>query len=226
MAVKNVVLVHGMWADGSSWGSVILKLEEQNLKVRAVQLPLTSFADDVFATRRVVASMGGPTVLVGHSYAGAVITEAGNAPNVASLAYVAAFAPGDGDIQDVLTGAYGPGAAIVEYMGDGFLWLNHRKFPSNFAQDVELSQARIMAAVQKPIHENCLSGRIQTSAWKKKPVFYLLTENDLMIRPAAQHKFAQQMKAIVRRVPASHVPMVSQPETTAEFIAEAANKSD
>jgi pimeloyl-ACP methyl ester carboxylesterase len=188
-------------------------------------MPLTSFADDVAAVRRVVALMGGPTLLVGHSYGGAVITEAGNDPNVAALAYVAAFAPAEGDIGPALQGAAGPGTAIIEPDADGFLWLNKEKYAANFAQDVEPSQARIMAAVQRPVNGQIYAtAKIQTAAWREKPVFYLVAENDQMISPTAERQFAERMKAVVRSVPSSHVAMVSQPEATAAFIAEAANK--
>ena len=222
METRNVVLVHGAFADGSGWAKVILELERQQLDVRAVQLPLTSFSEDVAATRRVLASMDGPTLLVGHSYAGSVITEAGNAPNVAALLYMGAFVPGDGQsVQDLLGEAGGPGGAAFEPMPSDpeFIWLNRAKFHANFCQDVDDETAQVLAATQKPIHARCFSAeKIKSAAWKSKPNFFLIPESDRMILPEAQHRFAERISAQVRSIESSHVPMVSQPEETADFI--------
>jgi pimeloyl-ACP methyl ester carboxylesterase len=223
MDIRNIVLVHGAFADATGWGKTILLLEDQKFTVRAAQLPLTSFSEDVASVRRLLAKLQGPTLLVGHSYGGGVITEAGNAPNVAALAYVAAFAPDDGQsVLDLLPEVGGPGAGFIEGIGDDFSIITYAKYHDNFCQDVDSETARIMAAGQKPISGDSFSkSRPKPAAWKSKPVSYLISDKDRMIKPEGQKKMAERMKASIRHVPTSHVPMVSQPEATAAFIAEA-----
>jgi pimeloyl-ACP methyl ester carboxylesterase len=223
MDIRNIVLVHGAFADASGWGKTILLLEDRKFTVRAAQLPLTTFNEDVAAVRRLLATLQGPTLLVGHSYGGGVITEAGNAPNVAALAYVAAFAPDDGQsVQELVPEMGGPGLGFIEEIGEGFFRLAMDKYHANFCQDVDSETARIMAAGQKTISGDCFAkSKPKQAAWKSKPVSYLITDKDKMIKPEGQKRMAERMKASIRNVPTSHVAMVSQPEATAAFIAEA-----
>src|SRR3989449_5212970 len=186
--VRNVVLVHGAWADGSSWAKVIPLLEKAGLNAMAVQNPLTSLADDVGAVKRAIALQNGPTILVGHSYGGAVISEAGTDPKVVGLVYVAAFAPDRGESVSTLIKDPVPGAPVPPILPpvDGYLLLDKGKFPASFAGDLEKGKAAFMADSQVPWGLEALSGAISDPAWKHKPSWYLLVTEDKMIPIAAQ----------------------------------------
>src|SRR3712207_1726482 len=184
----NVVLVHGAWADGSGWEGVYGILTKDGYRVSVVQHPTISLADDVAATRRVVAAQDGPVVLVGHSYGGAVITEAGNDPKVARLVYIAGFAPDGGESISALIKAPPPGAPVPPILPpqDGYLLLDREKFPASFAGDVDAERAAFMADSQLPWGVGALNEAISEPAWRTKPSWYLVAADDHMIPPAAQ----------------------------------------
>ncbi len=226
-SLPSIVLVHGAWADGSSWSGVIQRLQSAGYKVTAVQIPLTALADDVARTRQVLAAQSGPTILVGHSYGGAVITQLGtDAPNVVGLVYVAAFAPDEGETAKGLTSGdpQPAGAAAIRPDAQGHLWLDPDGFVKYFAPDVNRAQARVLAAVQKPIAAGTFLGEepFGPPAWRSLPSWYLVTTNDQMIPPDAQRFMAQRMKATISTVASSHVPMVSHPDVVANLIIKAA----
>jgi len=215
----NIVLVHGAWADGSSWGKVIPILEGAGHRVIAVQLPLHSLADDVDTVKRAVALVGGPTILVGHSYGGFVITNAAyNNENVAGLVYVAAFAPDEGQsLSDFVDVAQLPKGLLVPDSA-GFLYINSTQFMQAFAQDVNSTEAGIMATVQKPIHQSIFTQKSGPPAWKHLPTWYQVSNNDRMIPPDAERQFAKQMNATMISVDASHASTVSHPTEIAQLI--------
>jgi pimeloyl-ACP methyl ester carboxylesterase len=220
----NVVLVHGAFADGSSWNRVIPLLEARGAHVTAVQNPLSSLADDVAATKRVIDAQPGPVVLVGHSWAGVVITQAGNDPKVKSLVYVAAFAPDqDQSVNDILKDKPAPSWAskLIKDSG-GYLTLPTDVVVHDFAQDVPAAQAKVIAATQGPWFSGALGDKITTPAWKTKPSWTVITDKDHMIDPRLQQAMADHIGAKVTHVNASHVVMVSQPAAVANTIAAAA----
>jgi pimeloyl-ACP methyl ester carboxylesterase len=223
----NIVLVHGAWADGSSWSKVIPMLQEKGYNVTAVQIPLTSLADDVVVTHRVLAMQDGPTILVGHSYGGVVITSAGaNASNVTGLVYISAFAPDEGEILGELNGRMpaAPGQADFRPDATGFLWIDPKAFPESFAQDVDPVQARIMAAVQKPLSASIFGEKVTKAAWKSKPSWYLVSENDRIINPDLERFMAGRIGARkVVSIPSDHASLVSHPTEVAQLITDAAN---
>jgi len=223
----NIVLVHGAWADGSSWNKVIPILQDAGYNVVATQHPLTSLADDVEITRRLVEAQEGPVLLVGHSYGGAIITEAAHkCPNVTGLVYVAAFGPEAGESLASL-GASGPpppGAVAIRPDKYGILWLDKELFPDNFCQDVDKAEAHVMAATQKPVAVKCFEDKITDAGWKKLPNWYIISANDRMIPPAAEQFMAERMKAKIIFIPASHTPMISHPDEVADFIMGAAKQ--
>jgi pimeloyl-ACP methyl ester carboxylesterase len=223
-SVKNIVLVHGAWADGSSWSKVIPILQERGLHVVAVQNPLTSFADDVASTRRLIDAQDGPVLLVGHSYGGVVITEAGNNPKVAGLVYVAAFAPDQGESAASQGKPYGPtpGLAELRPIGDGFLVLTQKGIQEDFAPDLTTEEKIIMTATQVPTQSAVLASTISAPAWRAKPTWFVIASNDRMISPKQEIDSAQKMKAKTLTLPTSHVPMLSRPKEVAAFIVEAA----
>jgi pimeloyl-ACP methyl ester carboxylesterase len=220
-----IILVHGAWADGTSWQHVILPLEQDGYTVIAVQNPLTSLADDVAATKRVIASQTGPVVLVGHSYGGAVIAAAasGNA-NVKALVFVAAWALDAGDSLGSLGNKYPPTPAVSAGVPDagGYLYIDRARFREVFAADVPEEEARVMAAAQKPFPVASFEQTIQTPAWKTIPSWYLVATDDKAIDPDLQRFMAQRMNATTVEVKASHVAYVSQPEATVKLIEQAA----
>jgi pimeloyl-ACP methyl ester carboxylesterase len=220
----SVVLVHGAFADGSSWNKVIPLLQAKGLKVVAVQNPLTSLADDVTATKRVIDAQAGPVVLVGHSWGGTVITEAGNHDKVKALVYVAAFAPGAGET--TADGGKGypppPGLAHPIASADGFLTLSPETVAQDFAQDVGPQEANLIAVTQGPIAAANFDAKITTPAWSGRPSWYIVAANDRMIQPDAERAFAKRIKATTTELQTSHVPMVSQPEQVADVIVAAA----
>jgi pimeloyl-ACP methyl ester carboxylesterase len=222
--VRNVVLVHGGWVDGSGWEGVYKALKKAGYTVTIVQEATTSLADDVATTKRTIALQNGPVILVGHSYGGAVITEAGNDPKVLGLVYVAAFAPDSGESVSTLIKDPVPGAPLPPILPpvEGYLLLDKAKFPASFAGDVNPDKAEFMADSQVPWGVNALSGTISEPAWRTKPSWYLLTTDDKMIPPSAQRLMAHRAGAIVVEVKASHAIFVSQPQAVASLIEKAA----
>ena len=220
----NVVLVHGAWADGSGWEGVYRILTKDGYRVGVVQHPTISLADDVAATRRVVAAQDGPVVLVGHSYGGAVITEAGNDPKVARLVYIAAFAPDRGESISALIKDPPPGAPMPPILPpqDGYLLLDREKFPAAFAGDVDAERAAFMADSQLPWGLDALGETIAEPAWRAKPSWYMVTTEDRIIPPAAQRLMAGRAGSTVVEVAGSHAVYVSRPEAVATLIEQAA----
>ncbi len=221
----NVVLVHGGFVDGSGWEGVYEILTRDGYTVSVVQNPTIALADDVAATKRVVAVQKGPVVLVGHSYGGAVITEAGNDPKVVGLVYVAAFAPAKGESVATLIQNPPPGAPVPPILPpqDGYLLLDRAKFPASFAADVDEEKAAFMADSQVPWGVDALNGTISEPAWKTKPSWYLITADDKMIPPAAQRFMSKRAGSTVVEVAGSHAIYVSQPKAVAALIEKAAS---
>jgi pimeloyl-ACP methyl ester carboxylesterase len=221
---KTIVLVHGGFVDGSGWESVYKILKKDGYRVTIVQNPTISLADDVAATKRVVKQQNGPVILVGHSYGGAVITEAGNDPNVEGLVYIAAFAPDKGESVSSLIQDPPPGAPVPPILPpqEGYLALDKAKFPASFAADVDEDKAAFMADSQVPWGVEALSGAISEPAWKTKPSWYLVTKDDKMIPPPAQRLMSKRAGSKVVEVPGSHAIYVSQPSAVAALIEEAA----
>jgi pimeloyl-ACP methyl ester carboxylesterase len=222
--VKNVVLVHGGFVDGSGWEGVYKALKKEGYKVAVVQNPTKSLAEDVAVTKRTIAAQDGPVILVGHSYGGAVITDAGNDPKVAGLVYVAAFAPDKGESVSSLIKDPVPGAPVPPILPpkDGYLLLDKDKFPASFAADVNADAAAFMADSQVPWGVEALSGTISEPAWKKKPSWYLVTTDDKMIPPDAQRIMSKRAGSKVVEVKGSHAVYVSQPQAVASLIETAA----
>jgi len=222
--VKNVVLVHGGFVDGSGWEGVYKALKRDGYAVAIVQNPTLSLADDVAVTKRTIAAQDGPVILVGHSYGGAVITEAGTDPKVAALVYVAAFAPDKGESVSTLISDPPPGAPVPPILPprDGYLFLDKAKFPASFAADVSPDAAAFMADSQVPWGVEALSGRISEPAWKTKPSWYLVATDDKMIPPDAQRGMSKRAGSTVVEVKGSHAVYVSQPQAVASFIERAA----
>lgn len=220
--VKNVVLVHGAWADGSCWTEVIPRLQAQGFNVTAVQNPLTSLADDVAATKRVLAMQDGPTVLVGHSYAGMVITEAGVDPKVTSLVYLAARAPDANEDFNALAATYptAPVRAGIQ-KHDGYLWLSEDAFVKHFAGDLPKERARVLYATQQPVSETLFAGRTTVAAWRSKPSFYAVSARDETTTPDLERFLAKRMNATTIELAASHVSMISHPKEIAALIVQA-----
>jgi pimeloyl-ACP methyl ester carboxylesterase len=225
--VKNVVLVHGGFVDGAGWEGVYRILKKNGYNVSIVQNPTTSLADDVAATKRILAAQDAPVILVGHSYGGAVITEAGNNPKVAGLVYITAFAPDKGESVATLIKDPPPGAPVPPIMPpqDGFLFLDKAKFPASFAGDVEKEKAAFMADSQVPWGVAALSGTISEPAWKAKPSWYLVVTEDEMIPPPAQRAMAKRAGSTVVEVGGSHAIYVSQPQAVAALIEKAATSA-
>jgi pimeloyl-ACP methyl ester carboxylesterase len=220
---KTVVLVHGAFADGSSWNRVIPLLKARGLNVVAVQNPLSSLADDVAATRRALKNVEGPVVLVGHSWGGAVITEAGLDEKVKSLVYVAAFAPSEGQSVAALGQGYPtpPGIATLVSDAEGYVSMTPPELARNFAQDVPAAEAALMAATQAPIRGSAFEEKVSTAAWKTKPSWFIVTTRDRMIAPELQYDMAKRIGAHTVSLPTSHVPMASDPRDVAAAIVEA-----
>src|SRR2546426_5625733 len=225
--IKNIVLVHGGFVDGSGWLGVHRGLKQQAFSVSVVQNPTTSLADDVRVTRRTLAQQDGPVILVGHSYGGAVITEAGNDPIVAGLVYVAAFAPDTGESVASLIKDPPPEAPVPPILAsqDGYLLLDNAKFHDSFAADVDDEKAAFMADSQVPWGVAALSGSIDQPAWKTKPSWYLVATDDKMIPPAAQRFMSKRAGATVTEVSGSHAIYVSQPMAVAALIVKAVKEA-
>jgi pimeloyl-ACP methyl ester carboxylesterase len=227
MASKNVVLVHGGFVDGSGWEGVYSLLSRDGYSVSVVQNPTLSLEGDVEATKRVLDAQSGPVVLVGHSYGGAVITEAGNHPNVAALVYIAAFAPDEGESVNTLIAGFpkdAPGPPILPPQ-DGFLFLDREKFHDSFAADVDADLAAFMADSQVPWGVGALEGTISEAAWGNKPSWYLIATEDRMIPPQAQREMSGRAGATVEEAAASHSIYVSQPTAVAELVKKAASET-
>ena len=222
----NIVLVHGGFVDGSGWAAVYKILKKDGYNVVVVQNPTLSLADDVAVTRRAIAAQGGPVLLVGHSYGGAVITEAGTDPKVAGLVYVAAFAPDKGESVSALIRDPPPGAPVPPILPpkDGFLFLDPAKFHFSFAADVDVDTATFMASSQVPWGVEALAGTITEPAWRTKPSWYLVSTEDRMIPPSAQRSMSKRAGSTVAEVAGSHAVYVSQPKSVAAFIEKAADE--
>ena len=224
IVVRNIVIVHGGLVDGSGWEAVYNLLKKDGYAVTIVQNPTISLADDVAFTKRAIAAQNGPVILVGHSYGGAVITEAGNDPKVAGLVYVAAFALDKGESVSALIKDTPPGAPVPPILPpvDGFLLLDKAKFPASFAGDVSPEKAEFMADSQVPWGVNAVGGTISEAAWKAKPSWYLLTTEDRMLPPDAQRLMSKRAGATVVEVKSSHAVYLSHPQAVAHIIEEAA----
>ena len=224
--VKNVVLVHGGFVDGSGWQGVYDHLKRDGYNVTIVQNPTISLTDDVAVTKRALAAQSGPSILVGHSYGGVVVTEAGNDPNVAGLVYIAAFAPDKGESVNTLIEGFpkdGPQPPILPPQ-EGFLFLDREKFHSSFAGDVSDEEAAFMADSQVPWGLEALGGTINDPAWRSKPSWYLVATEDRMINPVAQREMSSRAGATVTETPGSHAIYVSRPEAVTELIEKAASE--
>jgi pimeloyl-ACP methyl ester carboxylesterase len=224
-AIPSIVLVHGAFADGSSWSAVIEQLQAQGFKVTAPQFPLTSLASDVARLRQVLALQNGPTVVVGHSYGGQIMTALGtDAPNVVGLVYIAAFGLDQGESLGALL-SQGPTPPATQHQvvdKQGFAWLPEDDFVNHFAADVDRMKARVMYAVQQPIATSAFGERMGVPAWKALPSWYLVATNDEAIPPDAERLFAKRMGATTVEVPASHVAMVSHPREVVQLVERAA----
>ncbi len=223
-AVKNIVLVHGGFVDGSGWKGVYDILKKDGYTVSIVQNPTTSLADDVAVTRRAIDQLDGPVVLVGHSYGGVVVSEAGTNEKVKSVVYIAAFAPDKGESVSSLIANPPEGASVPPILPpvDGFLFLDKAKFAASFAADVDPETAAFMADSQVPWGVEALAGAVTEPAWKVKPSFYLVASDDHMIPPPAQRLMAKRAGATVTEVPGSHAVYVSNPQAVADVIEKAA----
>jgi len=223
-AAKNVVLVHGAFADDSSWSKIVPLLKAKGFRVTTAGNPLTSFADDVAATKRAIAAQDGPTVLVGHSYGGVVITEAGNDPKIVSLVYVAAFAPDAGQSIGQISQAFAKpaGADQLQPQPDGFLFLSQKGIEEDFAQDLTPSEKAHLVAAQPRTAGAIFEAKPTAAAWRGKPVWYIVSSNDRMIDPEQEKHMAKQIKARTTVLPSSHVAMLSHPGEVAKVIEEAA----
>ena len=224
---KNVVLVHGAWADGSCWSGVIALLQAKGFHVVAVQNPLTSLADDVAATKRIIALQDGPVILVGHSYAGVVITEAGNDPKVVGLVYVAAFAPGEGESINSVSKPYPPAPLGSELRPDaqGFLTATRKGIAEDMAQDLPDAEQQILTATQGQTAASVFGATVTKAAWKSKPSWALIAGNDRAIPPELETDEAASIKATSITVSSNHLAMLSQPRAVADLIEQAAAKA-
>lgn len=224
-STPTLVLVHGFWGGAAHWRNVILELSRKGHdRIRAVELPLTSLADDAERTRKMVAQQPGPVLLVGHSYGGAVITEAGDQPNVVGLVYIAAFAPDAGESPGGISQAHPPAAiANLAPDSDGYLWIQYDKFHESFCQDLDADDARVMAVTQKAPLASTFGDAITAPAWKKKPSWYQLSTQDHMIHPDNQKHMAERMNPrALLALDASHASLASQAAAVAGLIDEAA----
>ncbi|WP_049854406.1 MULTISPECIES: alpha/beta hydrolase [Dickeya] len=223
MNIKNIVLVHGAFADGSSWSSVTAKLQGMGYHVTAVQNPLTSLADDVAATERVLQRQQGDVLLVGHSWAGAVVTQAGNAPNVRGIVYLSALVPDSGESAADLLQRLGAPMEGMAPDANGLIWLdNPEQYRAVMAGDVPLKKVLELTAVQQPIAAKAFGDKVQHAAWKDKPTWYLLTENDHALHSSVQKKISDHIGAKVMSISSSHMSLVSHPDAVANFIDSAA----
>jgi pimeloyl-ACP methyl ester carboxylesterase len=224
--VKNIVLVHGAFADGSSWWKVIAQLQAKDYNVIAVQNPLTSLADDVAAARRAIAQMDAPVLLVAHSYGGMVISEAGNDPKVAGLLYVAALIPEEGQNANDVNAAMPTTGVEREFRvsADGFVSLSMKAVNENFAPDASPEERKLIYATQVPLAASAGEEKVQNPAWKTKPSWFIVAAHDRVISPDLERFKARLIKATTIELTSGHVPMISQPDKVTDFIIEAAQK--
>jgi pimeloyl-ACP methyl ester carboxylesterase len=225
--LPNIVLVHGAWADGSSWSAVTERLQAEGYSVTAPQFPMTALADDVARLREVLALQSGPTVVAGHSYGGQIMTALGtDAPNVVGLVYVAAFGLDEGESLGALLAQGPPSPALVHLFIDkqGFAWLTEDDFVNHFAADVDPMKAKAMYAVQQPLSAAAFDEVMGVPAWKSLPTWYLVAQGDQALPPDAERQFAERMGATTVEVPTSHVPMVSRPDDVVKLIETAAER--
>ena len=223
-ALPNIVLVHGAWADGSSWSAVIEQLQAEGYSVTAPQFQMTRLADDVDRLRHVLSRQNGPTLVVGHSYGGQIITALGtDAPNAVGLVYVAAFGLDEGESIGALLeqAPAGPALAHLDVDERGFAWLPEEDFVKHFAADVDPVKAKVMFAVQQPLHWSALGEVMGVPAWKSLPTWFLIADGDQAIPPDAQRQFAPRMGATTVEVATNHVAMVSHPHDVLQLVKEA-----
>jgi pimeloyl-ACP methyl ester carboxylesterase len=225
--INNVVLVHGAWADGSSWSKVVPLLEAEGLNPVCVQLPLSSLEEDVAATNRIVNAQDGPVILVGHSYGGAIITVAGGNPKVEGLVYVAAFAPDKGETLGGMSQPYGPTpiAAELRPIADGFLLVSPKGIRESFAQDLSPAEQQLVLATQGPFQSSIFGTPIPAAAWQTKPSWFVVASNDRAISPQQEKATAERMGAKILTLPTSHVAMLAKPKEVASLIIEAAQSA-
>jgi pimeloyl-ACP methyl ester carboxylesterase len=223
--IKNIVLVHGAWADGSSWSKLIPILQAKGLHAVAVQNPLSSIADDVASTNRLINAQDGPVLLVGHSYGGAVITEAGNNPKVVGLVYVAAFAPEEGETLGGMAQNYPPPPLFSEIqpIENGYLLLTKKGVFESFAQDLTSDEKSLVLATQGATQSAILATPITKAAWHSKPSWFVIASSDRAIAPEQEISTAKRMGSKTLTLPSSHVPMLSHPKEVADFVIEAAS---
>ena len=224
--VTNVLLVHGAFADSKSWHKVIPLLKAKGLHVVAVDIPLTSLAEDVAVTKKAISQQTGPVLLVGHSYGGTVVTEAGDDPKVAGLVYVAAYAPGKGETTGELGSTFPktPGRAEIQPQPGGLLRLSEKGVSEDFAEDLPASEQSLVFASQIPLAAASFQVKLSTAAWNTKPSWYIVATNDRIINPDLERSLAKRMDAKTTEIPSSHVVMLSHPEETAAVIIQAAGK--
>ncbi len=223
--IKNVVLVHGAFADGSGWEAVAKILEKDGYTVSVPQPPETSFAEDVKYTKAAIDAMNGPVVLVGHSYGGSIITEAGNHPNVAALVYIAAFAPDTGESPASIEQALPQASKAFKPDSNGNWWIEQEQFAADFAADVPPDVSHFMAVSQVPISTEAFTHKITSPAWKTKPTWYMVATQDRSINPDQERMMAKRANAKTVEINASHVAYMSHPKETAKFIEEAATSA-
>jgi pimeloyl-ACP methyl ester carboxylesterase len=228
-ASSTVVLVHGAWADGSSWSQEVAALQQRGVNVVAVQLPRTSLADDAAVVTQAIDAQSGPVILVGHSYGGAVITQAGNDAKVAALVYVSAFAPGDGQsINDLISPFPKPAWQVSGLILNpaGYLTLTRDTFLNNFAPDLPKATAAVLAVSQGPLFAHCLDDKVTVAAWKTKPSWWVYGDQDQIIPPPLQQLEAKTLNATLTVIPgASHVALISQPNAVTNVIMDAVSKT-
>ena len=223
--IKNVVLVHGAFADGSGWKAVADILKKNGYKVSVAQPPETSYADDQKYTKAAIDAMGGPVVLVGHSYGGSIITEAGNHPNVAALVYIAAFALDEGESCASIEQALPQASKAFKSDSNGLWWIDEAHFAAYFAADIPRDEAEFMAISQVPISTDSFTHQVTNPAWKHKPTWYMVASEDRSINPDQERMMAKRAKAKTVEVKASHVAYMSYPKETAALIEEAATSA-
>jgi pimeloyl-ACP methyl ester carboxylesterase len=223
--IRNVVLVHGAFADGSGWEAVSNILKKDGYTVSVVQHPETSFAEDVKFTNAVIDRQSGPVVLVGHSYGGAIITEAGNNPKVAALVYIAAFAPDAGESAATIEKALPPASNGIKPTGDGYFYIDPAVFAADFAADVPATKAAFMSESQVLFSADSFTSPITTPAWKSKPSWYMVATSDRSINPEQERKMAKRANAKTIEVDSSHVAYISHPKETARLIEDAASSA-
>ncbi len=223
--IKNVVLVHGAFADGSGWDAVAKILEKDGYKVSVPQEPETSYAEDQKYTKAAIDAMGGPVILVGHSYGGSVITEAGNDPNVAALVYIAAFALDEGESCASIEQAVPQASKAFKPDSDGNWWIEQEHFAADFAADIPAEQAAFMAIAQVPISTDAFTHKVSNPAWKNKPTWYMVAGSDRSINPIQERMMAKRANATTVEVNSSHVAYMSHPKEAAKLIEDAATRA-